>query len=160
MWRTFRSLHGLLEKLATRTYRKGAYQLGAESVKWKSLDVTSNSSAMPKIIAALDSLDSTAAVFSDLIQNNIKSIISAQGIATRTLPVTKTFLVDSAVASGIETKQLAYAFVQSAAYIDFYAHRLFFLPALFFRKRDRLARSEAKRIATAFRTQTEGLWDE
>src|ERR1700738_5337589 len=103
MWKILRSLHGLLEKLATRVYRKGAYQLGAESVNWKGVQITSNSTDLPKIIAALDLLDSAAPEFSGLIQASIKSIICAQGIVTRTLPVTQTFLLDS-LASGSEPR--------------------------------------------------------
>ena len=143
-------VHGLIERLALRVYQSGARQLGAQSAEWKDIEIISNPAVLPKIIDALDSVGSGATIFSQLVQRNLKTIICANGVMTKTLPVTRTFLINSAPVDALEKRNVAYLLVQSAAYIDFYTGRSFFLPTVFFRKRDQRARSEAQRIAMEF----------
>ena len=152
MWRILSWPHGLLEIIARRVYQKGACQLGAECAKWKGIRITARSTVLPKIISALESLELTAGPFHRVVQTNLTSITCAEGIETRTLPVTRTFLIDPGLVEKVDREGLAYMLVQSAAYSDFYAKRFIFLPSIFFKGRNRKARADAKKLAENYRS--------
>jgi hypothetical protein len=157
MWKVARYLHGLVERLVTNIYLKGAYQLGAQSSQRKGIQIISDPTVLPKITSALDSIESSAGLFYRSVQANLLAIISAKGIATRTLPVTKRFLVDSAVLDEMDVTSVARLLVQSAAYTELCTKRPYFMPGIFFRKQNRRAKAEAKQIAERYQAAvTEG----
>lgn len=146
-------LHGLIEGFALRVYRGGARELKAKSATWEQIEILSDPAMLPRLLEALDFVLSNAPRSSEIIRQSLKTVICANGIMTKTLPVTRVFLIDARELEAAEKESLAYMLVQSAAYCAFYANRTIFIPTLFFRKRDKQAREEAKQFSVAFRNE-------
>jgi hypothetical protein len=148
------SLHGLLvEKPALHVYRQGARQLKAQFVKWEEIEILSEPEGLRRLVHALDLLRSNAVSFSEAVRTNLRAIICATGVMTRTLPVTRTFLIDSSQAASLDQKAIASMLVQSAGYCSFYTGKTIFVPTLFFRGRDTQAKSEARNFALKFQSE-------
>lgn len=150
MWRLFRGLQGLIEKAAVKGYGQGALQLGAQVTRWKGITITARPETLDKILRALELASHHDPEFHRSNETNIETIICADGIATRTLPVSRTFLINGSEL-GAEIIQLAASLVHSKAYISFYSGRFILWPKLLFSNRDKLAKSNARRIAEAFK---------
>jgi hypothetical protein len=150
-----RWLHGLIERFGVRVYRNGAHQLNAESAHWNEIEILSDPKMLPRLLEGLNLLLSGSPRFCEAVRDNLKTIICVKDVITKTLPVTRVLLINAEELARAEQNALAYMLVRSAAYCSFYRNKTIFVPTLFFRARDKQAKSDAQQLATEFRNEIE-----